>query len=457
MMKRRCIVLFLLLSCIVIASCSHGEQNYSFQGSYQVFEENGRLGLRNAMGDTVIPAEYIGISPIVNNLCIVYTGYTGNDEVMAGLWNTKGEHLLQDVYSYIFLAGTRCIVYDPDGKTLLYDAACRTLLSCDDMTLYRTQYSGIDSHCFIASRWNEEECIDQYGILLPSGEIAVDIEMDDISGSSDYEDLFLMIDWEGHCRYFNLWAEPNDPINTKQYWFGLSFCDGYAMVSMPVGQENEEGYFMIDRRGEQVTPVFDRIALTYGNGAIAFQKENAWLIGFITEDGFIVSPESYTCAEMPYYIGNGVFVFQTDHGVEAIQSDSGMRVQLSEVSRIGDFVNDTAVLYGNRGVWGYLHSDMSTVMLDRNSFPIAPDQATAYVGEYSFVKYEDTWCPVNREGKMETGIRYQEEVRKSENAEYFIVGNGFELSLVLDGQLNLITQTIWVDDGITIDISWPYG
>jgi hypothetical protein len=115
---------------------------FSAAASYNVFEENGKVGLKNEQGKILIPAKYDALGwsngkfSIVNNV----TGY--KDAGVWGLINLENQLITKAIYEDVFTGdGSLIIARKKSNLSLRTVAGC---LSTSGKEVIPFQYDGIN-------------------------------------------------------------------------------------------------------------------------------------------------------------------------------------------------------------------------------------------------------------------------------------------------------------------------
>lgn len=419
-MKKYTIIYILILAISIYIPVS-AESIFAPQGNYTVFEQNGLYGIRNESGNIVMPAKFDGIEPIVGDFCVV------DQRGMCGLWNlSEGRELLPCEYEAIYLSDDLIAVVDSDTfidqktmKQLEIDIPIRHIYPPDGPN-FLIDYT-IDDEVFVS-------------IVCQDGTVVLPYETHSMIVSK--EGIVWLVDHESYnVRYYDI---RHSCFIGESYWYGSMFVNGYAIVIRRTETSSKE-YFLINELGQQVTAVYDEIALgnepdeiSTEHGLFAYREKDAWYVGQVTgaEKSIISLAGPFDCVTTPIYLGNGMFAFSVESGTYVYSATVNDQILLDETYEIVNIGGQSAAYWKN-GHAGYLFPDFN--MID----PLF-DGVQPFFGSHTFVRKQGLWYIVNRDGIIDDQISYQR-VDSDYQHTQFICKSDEEVYYCYDKDAKLIT------------------
>ena len=429
-LKRLSLVIVFVVIGIATITRASADQQYVSQGSYCIIENDGYIGLVDSQGNTVIPTEYTGIYPIKGGFCVVET-----EDNRVGLYSISGDEILPTEYEYIDNYGTRCIVWTFDDNCFLYDPI--------SLKMVTPAYPSI----FANSRWCDTP--GYFIVLDDDGDFLISADGDVLTEKAAHiknyygtDEIYLLICDDG-CRYYSPKKSLDAMINNSCYVLAGPFIDGYAWVSEGENLSTATTY-IIDSDGRKVSQSLGFIIdenfsyKGYGYGSYPYSKDGKWYIGTVTfGNGFIdiLGPEQ----EKPMYLGKGYYSINRNDGLSIFCSFTMEEVSIKGATSISSFENDSAVIWNDKRVIGFLFSNGDYVKLEPFLLQQNIIAATPFIGEYAFVCFNDLWYPINRSG-YQTNANYLPNVHISEDGSYFLSKKEDGYCIVLNQELEPITR-----------------
>ena len=441
-MKRLMLVCVMILCLATVAFAD--EAVFAPQGMYRVFCVDDLYGVQSLDGKTVIPAQFAGIQPFKDDLCLVEAEYEG--ESCFGLWRlSTGEELLPCMYACMQIAGQMVLASDPCGPeteyamTQLFDPESGTVV----LNVHDTDYDRIDYYVplplaggeyFTLSRDSEsDECL-----ISPDGTVLIDSPVSMVGHSSaswGIVDIMLADEHRLPFRFYNIatrsWLDGS-------YGWTFGFIDGYAAVE---GVDRE--WYVIDEAGHVVTPPYRSIAFDdifgveygqYGQGLFAVKQKDGWYIIRVssgTEPEILLGP--VICDRDPLYIEDQVFALRTDNGTLLFSAADGRQLLLEGIT-VEDphAVHCIVTCRGDRK--GFAFDDLTVI-------DPAFDDCLPFLEDFGFVKAGDLWHPINREGQVDLSISYPQ-VQYSSEGGYYLAEVSSDSYLCLNPNLEPISFVI---------------
>ena len=433
----------LLLMCVVILCLAPfafaDEVTFAPQGMYRVFCENGLYGIRTLDGETAVPARFEGIRPIRGDLCVVET--RAGDDVCAGLWRlSTGEELLPCEYWDIELTDTMVItsdIWDPDmdGYSMcqLYDPDRRTFTVTAGAG-HDCVWSVADGQFFSLYSWEDGT----ERLIAPDGTAILDMDLNVVDASPVSHGIVAVYGWfeeDGAGNYAQRCYNTVTGTWLEGSWKGgYEFADGYAAV-----WGSDRKWYVIDESGKQVTPGYQWIAneddaVPYGCGLFSAKTDDGWHIIRVSSGA---EPEDLwgpvQCSGYPGYLGNGVFALPAEEGTLVFDGLGGKQCFLEDTCVWDRYVSHSAEIESG-GKFGFLLDDLSVIG------PVY-DGCAAFLGDWGFVKIDNTWHPVSRDGQVDTSISFSR-VEVSYDECFYLVEYDRDHMLCLDPSLQPITCII---------------
>ena len=391
--KKRIILCILSFSVLLMFTNSIADnhpdlEEFGFQGEYCVFTTGGLMGVLNSDGTVIIPAQYIGIEPIIDKYCVV------RNSTHYGLWDVERSiELLPCKHDSIRICSTMLIVdakiFDPQNCSFID-------LNRDYYVHYYSERSGLFVVYSPYEPW--------YGVVNLNGQLVFE-RFEELAGpgglylSSD--GVISYIDIENHFRFYD--TETLQSIGDSFSLNCLFFNNGFAAVS----KEKKGGMYLINRCGERVSPLFDKIAYNpVGttavsiNGWFAYNEGNGWSLGRISNENpdvldFSIHIDSDTC---PEYLGCELFAWYDDGVLTVYSVENGSIVTLYSDTIINPFINDAAIVETDQG-YGIVFADLTITSCEY-------DNITNYIDEYALVCIDGVWHPINRQGIVNVKIGF---------------------------------------------------
>jgi hypothetical protein len=415
MTMKRLILVWVMMLCLISFACAD-EVSFVPQGMYRVFCADGLYGMQTVNGETIIPAQYAGIQPIQDDLCLVEAEYEGKR--CFGLWRlSTGEELLPCRYQWMQIAGSSVLTSEPAdsegnlGLTRIYDPENRV----EVLNVADTGFDSIDYYvpqplangqCFVLSR------LDEPGrMIAPDGTVLIDEPFSMVGDSPSCHGIVdVMSGDDGSFRFFNTgtreWLEGS-------YGWTYGFRDGYAAVE---GEDRKQ--YVIDETGRVVTPPYDAIAFEgmpeygqYGQGLFAVKQGGEWFVIRVSAES---EPEvlfgPIRCSRDPLYLGDQVFALRTDSGTLVFSAADGRQLMLEGIT-VSDAYAEYCIVTRCEDRKGFLFTDLTVID------PVFED-CLPFLGEYGLVKIGDLWHPINRAGQVDMSVSWPQVWHSSDSAYY---------------------------------------
>ena len=413
-MKRMMLVCVMILCLLPITTFA--EETFAPQGDYCVFCADGLYGVQTLDGETVVPAEYIGIHPIYNDLCIV-EAIGSPYHPLLGLWRLSTREELQPcIWNTITVTDTLVVLNNEDDLMYLYDPYSNRIILSSNWILplgngkrFVTESEADDS--------SDGEIVDYcYQFRAPDGTIVFEVEV---------ADGFLMDNPAINTDYALISSSPDSTMSVmsmynfitgKQIMTTDFQCfwpvDGYAAA-----WSDQTHYYIIDCNGNQVSPFYLDIAMTvytpeYGDGLFAVKKEDGWYI--IRVDSEINPDELFgpiQCYGKPYYLGNQLFALPTEKGTLFFSALNNQHLFLEDTWTGGSMRASTTIC--KEGRYGFLFEDLTIIE------PLY-DSCCGFLGDFGFVKIGGVWHPIDREGNVDEGISYSYVNQSTDGLYYYV-------------------------------------
>ena len=417
---KRLMLVWVMILCMLPA-LSLAEDVFAPQGEWRVFSAEGLYGMETLDGEAVIPARFSGIYPVKGDLCVVMEG--GGDDVLMGLWRLSSrEELLPCQFQWIEIAGNTAMIgglYDPEedecmGLGGLYDPSSAKIVAIPEG--YDGVWSLADGALFALFR-NEKAFTPYLRLIKPDGTPLLDQELIKAEmGKASNGIIMVMAAHEDSFsfRYYNTVAEA---WLEGSFDWALCFVDGYAAV-----KGDDRRWHVIDESGKTVSPPFRNVAFgfndddgfgQYGQGLFAMEQDDGWyLIRVSSESEPEVLLGPVPCDEDPLYVGNQVFAMCSEEGTLVFSAADGRQLMLEDTT-IDDYWATGCSSIRNGDKVGFLFDNLTMI-------EPAYDDCIGFLGDYGFVKIDEKWYPIDRNGQVDMSVSYPC-VEISEDGEYYRV------------------------------------
>lgn len=365
----------------------------TFAEAYNVFEENGRVGLKDPQGQVIIPAEYDALGwsegqfKVVNNV----VGY-----------RTNGQWGIVDVNNKIITKAEYASLIPADGNLIVAyrKSNTRHVAGCIDTTgrtIIPFQYDGliVNSMRAIAVVRNGNEY--KYGLIDHENKVVIPIEHQKVQ--------FL-----GSLRYgvqnrggqYALFTENGKPLTDFLYEKISSFSNNLAVVT----KHGKQG--IIDREGLiKIQTSYQELAIA-DDGSVAGRRQNQWII----LDGQNATLQKIEVDSI-VPLNNNLFSIRKDGGYRLVNGQFNP-VSSEHYATIENFENNKAIVRKD-GKCGLISSN-GQVLIPANYFSLKLDKHYVMAGVQP-----NQWVLMDSLGNRKTSKTYHDIDRF--NGIYFAVRN----------------------------------
>ncbi|RAV99788.1 WG repeat-containing protein [Pseudochryseolinea flava] len=250
-----CFFFFLLISFFSAATSAQ----------YEIFQENGKVGLKDTDGQIVIPAQYQSIGwsdgkmSVINNI----TGYKQNE--LWGLISIKNHRLTQPTYSELVPAeGNMLLARKKSTLSLRNVQGCITV---DGKEVIPFQYDGIKISSLRAIVYTKIDNQYRYGLIDLSNKTIISQQYKDIRSIGS-----LRYAVENFDRKTALFADNGKQITSFSIDSISVFKKNFAIIY----QGNLQG--LIDREGQiKIEPTYREIQVT-NEGTVNARAADEWIV-----------------------------------------------------------------------------------------------------------------------------------------------------------------------------------
>lgn len=428
---------------------------FSAASSYNVFEENGKVGLKNDQGKVLIPARYeaLGWSDATFTLINNVTGYKEGSNwglisldnrlvtkpsyeelvpgegylliarkksglslrIVTGLLNTSGKELLPFQYDGVKLYSLRAVVFTKIGNQYKYG-----LVDLDNKTLIPQQYKNI--HSIGSLRYAVENFENRMALFSDNGKQITPFNIDSISSfKKNYAIIYQgshqgLIDRDGQIKVHPIYREirinDDGTVHGRQVDEWL-FLDGQnklfqkkqadSIVSIGKNMLHITTGEKVQIESYQLKPIFDLKFSTFGdfiNGKAVFSIENKF--GIARKDGSILIP-----AKSDFLLFDKHFIISSQKiaGKEMWTALDSLGNVLSTKSydRIHPF-NGKIFPVVNRGVWGAMNASGREIIAcsyDSILQQLNDNIVVKFRGQYGIINIREEWIVTPRPHKLE--------------------------------------------------------
>ena len=137
------------------------------------------------------------------------------------------------------------------------------------------------------------------------------------------------------------------------------------------------------------------------------------------------------CKYYPDYLGKGFFALPTNEGDLVFSGTDGKSMLLENTSVSESFIHDSALLYRD-GKFGFLFEDLSFI-------EPAYDDCVEFLDDYGFVKINDLWYPIDRNGQVNLSVSYPYVTTAYHDTYYTVYFEEDSLCLFLNADLQPIS------------------
>ena len=238
-------------------------------------------------------------------------------------------------------------VYSNDGRVGFLDAWENQVVSA----IYNIAAPYSDIGYFAVQDSNGELIfIDMDGVKTYVDSQKRNMVFEDVQG---FASGMMSVKQNGYYRYID--SDYNDINENKKFNFAGMFNENRAAV------KTDAGWFIIDEKLEQVSPVFEEIKLTENNiavisGRCVIKKDNTWYLA--DENGNIVVQQGYEDICPPL-----------------------------------DLKGEGAIAVKKGGKWGFIDKNGNTII------DFKYDNARSFCGSFAAVAREELWTVIDNEGK----------------------------------------------------------
>jgi len=330
MKRASCFFYFLLIS---FFSAAHG---------YTVFEQNGRVGLKDERGQIVIPAEYeaLGWSDGTFTVTGQVTGYRLNTRW--GLINLSNHRVTPAVYESLSPGDASLVVARKKSPLSL-----RMVTGCINTSgkeVIPFEYDGLTITSFRAIVFTKIGNQFRYGLIDLQNHTLIPQQYQSIHSAGTFR--FAVENFENKLAIF---TDAGKPITTFTIDSLSAFRKGYAVIY----QDGQQG--LLDRDGQIRLEAKYREVAVQNDGTIRARNADTWL--FL--DG---QNKEQRRVQADSVIGLGKNLFKVENSGQIKLTDGALSPRTQyPIGYLGPFTNGRAI-FSSKGRYGILKED-GTVFL----------------------------------------------------------------------------------------------
>ncbi len=304
-----------------------------------------------------------------------------------------------------------------------------------------------------------------FGLINKLNQTVLAFEYDFIGSSSDN---LLLVSKDNKYGYSNVNGELIIPISFQKAY---DFYRGLAVV-----QQN--GFFgAINTKGDTIIPFAYKFLEPFSKYDLARAKKDS-LFGVIDRNGAVIIPFEYdqiSSLEQKQFIlvksekyayakldGDLITEFQFDYepgvlisgihskryakvlvnGKYGIIDSLGNKVFPAIFEDVGQYTDSTYIAVKKRGKWGYSNQNLRLVI------PYKYEEAKSFINDNGFVRKEDQWFSIDKEGNT-----FPLGVEQLESLNAFFILKKDSKNGIMDRQANILIEPVY-DRLISISEEW---
>lgn len=233
--------------------------------SFDLFEENGKVGLKNQQGNILIPAQYEALGWPDQNF-FIHKGVIGYRKgSLWGLISVQNKIITGPQFAILApTTGDQIIASTKEKQSFLVKAGC---IDISGKTIIPFQYDGIELHGMRAIVYNRNQNKIQFGVINLKNEILIPIQYRSILPIGNLR--FAVEDPEGKKALFSDQGKKLTDFTIDKI---TPFKKDYAILY----DGNKQG--LIDRSGSIRVPLANQEIKIEEDGSITIRKPNGWKI-----------------------------------------------------------------------------------------------------------------------------------------------------------------------------------
>jgi len=359
-------VVFLIL--FLVATLSLAE-------SFLVFEENGKMGIKNEQGKVVVPASFEALGWSDGSFSVVsgVTGYRANNQW--GILNLKKEFVTKSEYETLIHSVGDYFIVSKRINPAQIKTGC---LNSKGEIKIPFQYDGISIHGLRAIVFTLHLGHYSYGLIDLQNNVLIPLQYSKITALGTLR--FAAENRKGKIAFFTDAGKPTSEFNIDSI---SSYKSGYAIMHKNLDQG------LIDQDGKIVIePSFQQIKITDAEKATALPHHEWFILNEKNEIQLRVqADELFPVSEEAIIYG-----YSSKYGLLGPQMNVTLSAQYDELKPLR---NGLFIAKQNRK-YGVIHPDNSI------SIPIVYDSILVEGTSYRAFNNADGWRLVDHENKVKT-------------------------------------------------------
>ncbi len=233
--------------------------------SFDLFEENGKVGLKNEQGTILIPAQYDGLGWTEKNF-FVHKGIIGYRKGnLWGLISVQNKIITEPHFATLApTTGDQIIASAKEKQSFLVKTGC---IDISGKTIIPFQYDGIELHGMRAIVYNRNQNKIQFGVINLKNEILIPIQYRSIIPIGNLR--FAVENSEGKKALFS-------DQGKKLTGFSIDKITPFKKDCAILYDGNKQG--LIDRNGTIRIPLANQEIKIEEDGSVSVRKPNGWKI-----------------------------------------------------------------------------------------------------------------------------------------------------------------------------------
>jgi hypothetical protein len=361
--------------------------------AYDIFEENGKVGLKDSQGQVIIPAEYEALGwseggfKILNNV----VGYK-----VSGSWG------IVDINNHVLTQAEYSSLIPAEGNLLVAykKTPTRHVAGCIDTTgkvIIPFQYDGLIVNSMRAIAVLKSGGQYKYGLIDHEGKVVIPVDHQKVQSLGS-----LRYGVQNMQGQYALFTESGKSLTSFLYEKISSFNKNLALIT----KDGKKG--IIDRDGIiKVQPAYQELEIT-DDGSVRGRKQNQWTI----LDGKNTTLQKIEIDSI-IPLNNNLFGVKNDGKYELVNGQFNV-VASERYSLINNFENNKAIVQ-KEGKCGLISSN-GQVLIPANYYSIKLDKHYVMASVLP-----NQWILMDSLGNRKTSRTYQDIDRF--NGIYFAVKN----------------------------------
>ena len=369
----------------------------TYAEGYQLFEENGKKGIKNEQGQVVIPASFDALGWSDGSFSVVgqTTGY--RLQAQWGLININKERITQPLYTQLIYKSGEYIIARKKVSPIADKVGC---ISLQGEMRIPFVYDGIEIHGLRAIVFNLHGARFDFGLVNLQNQVMIPLQYKSIESLGT-----LRYAVQNRENKIALFSEEGKSITDFTIDSLSQFYKGYSIIY----QKGLQG--LINREGEIKLPTtYSQIKITEG-GAIHLQLPGEWmylnhknevLSKIIADDLVSVSQH------------RSIIFLGGKYGLLDEQNQITLPIQWSSLQEIKPAV----FLAGQKNKLGVIHADGKVIL------PIVYDSIQLAPSGYRVFEKNEGWQLTNASGEIMTQKKY-ESLARFNGSNWVVRSRGF--------------------------------